>query len=100
MNQNDELARDNSLKKMEASGEMTDYHIACDLEYKEKLFQKLVEEAELFRDVRSAEKLADMLEVIHTIMTDSGWTMDEIDGLRKKRKATEGGFEKHIILEK
>ena len=44
------------------------------------------------------EELADLLEVMQAVVKARGWTMEELETLRKKKAAERGGFERKIML--
>lgn len=94
------LVRDKIVEHIQSKGERADYYVACSLEYKEKLLKKLVEEAEEFREARSKEELADVLEVIDAILSYYEWDLADIQALKHEKKEAKGGFAKRIILER
>ena len=74
-------------------------HIADDYEYESKLFTKLEEQAtELARD-RSVEEIADVYEVLDTIVTYKNFSRQEIGDIKRDKFEKRGGFSKKIILE-
>lgn len=74
-------------------------HIADDLEYWDKLKEKLTEEVNEFFADESIEELADIMEVLLAINTHKGFTSEEIEKKRQDKKTKRGGFLKKIILE-
>jgi predicted house-cleaning noncanonical NTP pyrophosphatase (MazG superfamily) len=67
-------------------------------EYKEELINKLYEEIEEFNEEWNEEKLADILEVLHSIADVKNYEMMHIDYLRMNKKEKRGGFEGRILL--
>ncbi len=93
------LVRDGIPALLERKKEPYKSHIADDVEYSEKLYSKLMEEAgEVVKD-RNKEEVADVLEVILAIMKLNGWSMNEIEETRLQKLQKLGGFEDRIILE-
>lgn len=59
---------------------------------------KLLEEANRFFKSESKEELADMLEVMLTIVREKGWSWEEIERIRRERLERLGGFEERKVL--
>lgn len=74
-------------------------HTADKIEYMEKLYEKLLEEAGEVSADRNKEELADLLEVIEAVKKHNGWSTQEIEEIRLKKLAERGGFDEPIILE-
>ena len=75
------------------------FHVADAVEYEEKLFHKLLEEANEVMSDRNIEELADMYEVLDAIKKLKGFSDEEIAAVRNKKLEEKGGFEKRIVLE-
>jgi predicted house-cleaning noncanonical NTP pyrophosphatase (MazG superfamily) len=74
-------------------------HIADESEYRERLYEKLLEEAgELVKD-HNKEELADLLEVIEAIKKLNTWSTAEIEEIRLKKREEKGHFEDPLILD-
>ena len=56
------------------------------------------EELAEYQESKSLEELADLLEVIHAVVKARGWTLKELERVRKDKAAKRGGFEKKILL--
>lgn len=73
-----------------------------DDEFLKFLLKKMVEEArELEYSVEAGntqEELADMFEIVYTILDLKGWSLEDIIKVQKDKRAKNGGFEKRIIL--
>lgn len=64
----------------------------------EYLIEKVYEETQEFKKNGSKEELADLLEVIYSIIQKQGYMLSEIEEIRLKKFQARGGFEKNIIL--
>ena len=65
----------------------------------EGLEEKLSEELEEYLAVHSLEEMADILEVMHGILSLKGIDWDTLEEVRQKKRAERGGFEGCILLE-
>lgn len=75
------------------------YKILSDEEYITELNKKLLEESNEFVCENDIEELADLLEVIETIMKVKNLTWDEVRKIQMEKKEKKGGFENKIYLE-
>ena len=73
--------------------------IADDVEYWQKLKEKLLEEANEFHQDETEKELADILEVINAICEHKNIDKDRLEQLRKDRAEKRGAFRDKIILE-
>ena len=98
------LVRDNILKICMSKGQKPFFRILSDGEYWEYLLQKDAEETKEVRDASSIEErrkeLADKLEVLIAMASFNGLSLEEIIEEADKKRATNGGFEKRILLER
>lgn len=74
-------------------------HVANETEYRQKLSEKLVEEAQEFLQDQNVEELADVLEVVDALIAFHGFDRAEIDHVREEKAKEKGKFEKRIILD-
>ena len=65
-------------------------------EYVRELDRKLCEEAEEYRADGSIEEMADVLEVLQAICIARGYTLQQLEEVRRKKAAERGGFKKRI----
>jgi predicted house-cleaning noncanonical NTP pyrophosphatase (MazG superfamily) len=68
--------------------------------YRERLREKLCEEAAEFRESGDPEELADVLEVLAAIRDAEGFDRAELERLREEKAADRGRFEEGIVLER
>lgn len=70
--------------------------------FQKALKEKLVEEAKEVLGAESKEgfidELGDLLEVIDTLLTNDGLSIDEVRSRQAKKRAARGGFEQKIFL--
>ncbi len=93
------LVRDNIPEIIERSGARAVIRRLSDLEYREALNNKLLEEVNEYLADENAEELADIAEVIHAILALKGMTAEAFEALRKQKRAHSGGFETRCFLE-
>jgi len=98
------LIRDRIPEIIEKSGVGYETRVLSDVEYKEELLKKIVEEAqevlESEGDKRSLTKeVGDVIEVINYIIKAFELDEHEIELLREERKEDRGGFDKKLFLE-
>ena len=74
-------------------------HTLTDDEYISELDRKLNEECAEYQADKSIEELADMLEVMYAITEARGWSVSELEAVRKSKAEKRGGFKKKIYLE-
>ncbi|ABR56567.1 conserved hypothetical protein [Methanococcus aeolicus Nankai-3] len=94
----DKLVRDKIPKIIEKSGHNPMVYIAEDNEYMGRLYDKLIEEIEEFKENPSSEELADILEVCEAIGTYYGISLNEVKEIKNKKFKERGGFSKKLIL--
>ncbi len=94
----DKLVRDRIIDIIEAKGQRATWHVATDEEYRQKLSEKLQEEALEFSENPSPEEMADVFEVINALLKEQKWTLEDIVAIQKKKRGEGGGFERPLIL--
>jgi predicted house-cleaning noncanonical NTP pyrophosphatase (MazG superfamily) len=93
------LVRDKIPEHIRGKGDVPLYHVAEDVEYWQKLKEKLSEEVLEFQKDENIEELADMLEVIDAIITYKDFKKEEIKKVKEKKAEEKGGFNERIILD-
>jgi predicted house-cleaning noncanonical NTP pyrophosphatase (MazG superfamily) len=92
------LVRDNIPQIIEETGGKAEIRILSDEEYCTFLEAKLdVEVGEYHRD-KTAEELADILEVVYALASAIGCSREELQAIYQKKHDARGGFEKKILL--
>ncbi|MBR3928870.1 MAG: nucleoside triphosphate pyrophosphohydrolase [Clostridia bacterium] len=94
------LVRDRIPDIVEKSGNTPVCRTLAEDEYLEMLDKKLSEELNEYFADKSMEEIADLLEVIHAVVTARGFSMEDVEKIRLSKKEKRGGFEKRIFLEK
>lgn len=96
------LVRDRIPEIIASKGEVADYYIADDAEYRTRLKDKLLEEvAELLKaknEQDCKEEMADVLEVVEAIAIVNNIDMNEILLTKESKKQKRGAFIKRYIL--
>ncbi len=90
------LVRDKIPEILDAKGVAYEQRVATDLEYREELIKKLVEEATEFSLAGEVGELADVLEVIEALKKLPDYA--GVEAVRQRKKEERGGFEKRLIL--
>ncbi len=93
------LVRDKIPEIIKQKGDTPVTHIADDLEYWQKLKEKLQEEINEFNESETIEEIADIQEVIDAICNFKKFDKKEIESIKKKKAEERGAFEKKIILD-
>ena len=80
-------------------GKKAIYRVLSEEEYLQELNNKLIEEAHEFTEANSIEELADVMEVIISIMEQKGISLEEVREARAKKNTQRGGFKDRLFLE-
>lgn len=94
------LVRDRIPDIIRAQGKEPWVHTASDVEQKEKLLDKCIEELGEFRARPSEEEMADIMEVIDALCRFHGFDRGRLELLRLEKREERGGFERRTVLEK
>lgn len=92
------LVRDRIPEIIEKSGKKYEVEIVDDEEYKLLLNKKLLEEVNEYLETENIEEIADILEVLYSIMKYENIDKEEIERIRIKKNKERGSFEKRIKL--
>ena len=91
------LVRDNIPEIIERSGNKCEFEILSDDDYIKMLDAKLDEELAEYHSDQNLEELADLLEVIYAVTKARGFSLDELESLRKEKAEKRGGFERKLL---
>lgn len=97
--QHNKLVRDKIPEIIQNSGKIPHTHILSNESYLAVLDKKLNEECAEYQADKNLEELADMLEVMYAIVEARGYTVEELENVRLKKREMRGGFEDKIFLE-
>lgn len=102
-NEYPKLIRDRIPEIVEKKGKQAKLAIAKnDTDFLNYLLKKIVEESvELAHSQEhgnTQEEIADVLEIIDTILKLKGWTKEDIETIQKEKREKNGGFEKRLIM--
>lgn len=92
------LIRDKIPQIIEKSGKIAVVETLENEEYKRLLDCKLSEELQEYLSDDSVEELADLVEVVYAILKFKGIDIEEFEGVRLKKAAERGAFEKRLLL--
>ena len=93
------LVRDRIPEIIEADGRKCVTKILSDEEYIKMIDAKLDEELAEYHLDHSIEELADLVEVIYAATRARGYSIEQLESIRKKKASKRGVFEKRILLE-
>ena len=92
------LVRDNIPDIIQNKGERCVVDFLTDEAYLAALEKKLDEEVKEFHFDKTAEELADILEVVYALAAVQGYTAEDVEAIRLAKKKEKGGFDKKIFL--
>ena len=92
------LVRDRIPEIIKNNGQECVTEILSTEEYITALDVKLREEMEEYQRDKSIDELADLLEVVYSVAKSRGWSVEELEEVRKNKSEKRGGFEKRIFL--
>ncbi len=96
----DKLIRDKIPQIIESKGKSCETSILSDKQYIIYLRKKLQEEVDEFLADDNLEELADITEVIHALAGAKGYSVEDLERVRVKKREEKGGFEERIVLKK
>ena len=94
------LVRDNIPEIMINNGATPITRILDEEEYIKELNKKLSEEVQEYLESEDIEELADIEEVIISILNTKNKTREQLEQIRKDKSSKRGSFGKRIFLEK
>lgn len=96
--QYNKLVRDRIPQIIRDQGKKCTTQILDEATYGDMLEQKLQEELTEYLQSKSAEELADLLEVMMAVAAAGGHTWQQIEQIRLEKRQQRGGFEDRIAL--
>lgn len=96
----EKLVRDNIPDIIKKSGKDCVIEIMDDVEYVKELNKKLAEEVDEYLSSGSIEEIADIMEVIYSILEVKNISFEEVEKLRMEKREKRGGFNNRIKLVK
>ena len=94
----DKLIRDKIPEIIEGTGKKCIVEVMDDDTYLDYLDQKLNEELAEYQADKSLEELADLLEVMYAVVEARGYSIEELESVRKAKAEKRGGFKKKLCL--
>ena len=92
------LVRDKIPEIIEETGKTCSTHILTNEEYIKALDAKLNEEVAEYQVDKNLEEMADILEVLQAIYIARGYSVDELEELRTKKRKNEADFKTKYFL--
>ncbi|MCA1060288.1 nucleoside triphosphate pyrophosphohydrolase [Rossellomorea aquimaris] len=96
------LVRDKIPQIIESKGKEFSTKILNDEDYiqylKEKAYEELDEYCAAETDGEAVEELADLLEVVRALSKQHGFTIEEVEAVRKDKAEKRGGFQGKVFL--
>ncbi len=94
----DKLIRDKIPEIIEESGKKCTVEIMDNDTYIKYLDAKLNEELAEYQADKSLEELADLLEVMYSVVIARGYSVEKLEKVRKEKADKRGGFKKRLLL--
>ncbi|WP_232701381.1 nucleoside triphosphate pyrophosphohydrolase [Halobacterium wangiae] len=96
----DKLVRDRIPEVVREDDETPVTHRVDGEAYRDRLADKLLEEATEYAESRAVEELADVLEVVAAIREARDVSSEELEAIRAEKAAERGGFTDGVVLER
>ena len=92
------LVRDKIPQIIAASGKKCVTEVLQEDAYLQQLDEKLGEELAEYQESKSLEELADLLEVMAAVMKARGYTWEELERIRARKREKRGGFDERFLF--
>lgn len=92
------LIRDKIPEIIEKSGNKCTIRNLDDKEYIDSLNKKLQEELNEYYENEDIEELADLVELVYSILKYKEISLEEFENIRLQKKDKRGGFDKRLFL--
>lgn len=93
------LVRDRIPDIIQSEGNGCTVELLKDDLFLEMLDKKLDEELAEYHKDQTLEELADLWEVIRTVVVARGYTLEDLEQVRAEKEAKKGGFKHRILLQ-
>lgn len=94
----DKLVRDRIPEIIEAQGKSCVTRVLEAEEYLARVEEKLDEELAEYHQEQNLEELADLLEVIYAAAEARGYTVGQLEQVRREKAEKRGAFQKRLLL--
>lgn len=92
------LVRDKIPEVIKNDGKICDTEILSDDDYLAMLDKKLDEELNEYYKDKNIEELADLVEVIYAVAEARGYSLEQLESVRKEKVEKRGAFKEKIFL--
>ena len=92
------LVRDKIVENIQKKGHNATCKVLEDKQYFEELDKKLIEEVNEFIEAHNEEEMADIMEVIETIIKQRGMSLKKIEEIKQNKREKSGSFDNKIYL--
>ena len=92
------LVRDKIPELIEADGKMCTIETLSDDRYLDMIDAKLDEELAEYHKDKSIDELADLIEVIYAAVLARGYSLEELERVRKEKVRSRGAFINKVLL--
>ena len=92
------LVRNKIPEIIESSGRKVETRILSDEEYIDALDAKLNEEVKEYQIDKNLEEMADVLEILYAICVAKGFSIEQLEEMRRTKVLERGGFSDKIFF--
>ena len=92
------LVRNEIPSIIKSQNKSLDYYIASNDEHKRRLFEKMIEELNEFRDEPKVEELADMYEVLLAMCDAWNISLGHVKDIANLKRINHGSFDGRVVL--
>ena len=92
------LVRDRIPEIIEKDGKTCETEVLSDKDYLAMLDAKLDEELADYHQDKNIEELADLMEVIYAVAKARGYSVEQLESVRKEKAEKRGAFKEKIFL--
>ena len=93
------IVRNNIPMLLEQNGKHVKMHTLSDSEYSDAVLNKLSEKVDEYSSTNNIECLADMLELIETLLDHKNIPFEVIRELQLGKREARGGYDKKLFIE-